>query len=225
MILTLFLFSVQVHPSISYFYSNPVPWIISSLPKLTMIELILIRSAYTILGLLPQHATLLLIPTATVATAANCTPTTTVTTFCSCAIDYDSGGICHCISYWFQIHHMMIITMMITTEMIQLIPSNDANTVFHFKFCCCCSSIVQPTVNPNDDWVHILNLFLLIIITILLICFLFIPWSTFDDDDTTTIATTSYYYCYRSFQCLLRIKFMPSILQVYYFCSYFYINC
>jgi len=124
MILTLFLFSVQVHPSISYFYSNPVPWIISSLPKLTMIELILIRSAYTILGLLPQHATLLLIPTATVATAANCTPTTTVTTFCSCAIDYDSGGICHCISYWFQIHHMMIITMMITTK-------NDTTNSIH----------------------------------------------------------------------------------------------
>mmetsp|Transcript_9070 Transcript_9070/g.10590 ORF Transcript_9070/g.10590 Transcript_9070/m.10590 type:complete len:134 (-) Transcript_9070:58-459(-) len=51
------------------------------------------------------------------------------------------------------------------------------------------------------------------------------PPPPLDDDDTTTIATTSYYYCYRSFQCLLRIKFMPSILQVYYFCSYFYINC
>ena len=35
---------------------------------------------------------------------------------CSCAIDYESGGICRCISYWFKIHHMMIITITFTTN-------------------------------------------------------------------------------------------------------------
>jgi len=53
----------------------------------------------------------------------------------SCAIDYESGGICRYTSYWFQIHHMLFIT-------------------------------------------------------ILLKCFLFIQWSTFDDD-ATAIATTA----------------------------------
>jgi len=211
MILTLFLFSVQVHPSISYFYST---WYCYVPPT---------RFCYFFLVRKQSAATTTVVSTVATSICPTTSPVATAVAIergvlCSCAIDYESGGICRCISYWFQIHHMMIITMMITTEMIQLIPSNDANTVFHFKFCCCCSSIVQPTVNPNDDWVHILNLFLLIIITILLICFLYIPWSTFYDDDTTAIATTGYYCCYRSFQCLLRFKSLPSILQVYYLC-------
>ena len=46
---------------------------------------------------------------------------------------------------------------------------------------------VLSTVQPNNDWVHILRY-------ILLICFLSIPWSTFDDD-ATAIATTEHCQC------------------------------